>query len=145
MVGTDSDTDTRADVTYWRTDTREAHLQRQRHRFTERASSVYLAFQSHIHDAMSWSQALFVRVVRKEGPQLSLIDAALDAQNRGVTCLCQVVKLARKYDPQGIRTLGVDTKCDDAARAESSDVVEKVGKICVTHESVTTSRSCRLC
>ena len=81
-------------------------------------------------------------------PNMSLYcigHAALDAQNRGVTCLCQVVKLARKYDPQGIRTLGVVTKCDDAARAESSDVVEKVGKICVTHESVTTSRSCRLC
>ena len=37
----------------------------------------------------------------------------------------QVVKLARKYDPDGIRTLGVVTKCDDAANAEASDVVEK--------------------
>jgi hypothetical protein len=37
----------------------------------------------------------------------------------------QVVKLARKYDPDGIRTLGVGTKCDDAANAEASDVVEK--------------------
>ena len=37
----------------------------------------------------------------------------------------QVVKLARKYDPDGIRTLGVVTKCDDAAKAEASDVVEK--------------------
>ena len=37
----------------------------------------------------------------------------------------QVVKLARKYDPEGIRTLGVVTKCDDAAKAEASDVVEK--------------------
>ena len=37
----------------------------------------------------------------------------------------QVVKLARKYDPDGIRTLGVVTKCDDAANAEHSDVVEK--------------------
>ena len=37
----------------------------------------------------------------------------------------QVVKLARKYDPDGSRTLGVVTKCDDAAKAEASDVVEK--------------------
>ena len=36
-----------------------------------------------------------------------------------------MVKLARKYDPDGIRTLGVVTKCDDAANAEASDVVEK--------------------
>ena len=35
------------------------------------------------------------------------------------------MKLARKYDPDGIRTLGVVTKCDDAANAEASDVVEK--------------------
>ncbi|CAK8987422.1 unnamed protein product [Durusdinium trenchii] len=38
----------------------------------------------------------------------------------------EVVKLARKYDPDGIRTLGVVTKCDDAANAEASDIVEKV-------------------
>eukprot|EP00438_Fugacium_kawagutii_P027207 Skav221310 [mRNA] locus=scaffold2901:20303:23715:+ [translate_table: standard] len=38
----------------------------------------------------------------------------------------EVVKLARKYDPDGIRTLGVVTKCDDAANAEASDLVEKV-------------------
>ena len=37
----------------------------------------------------------------------------------------EVMKLARKYDPDGKRTLGVVTKCDDAGRAESSDVVEK--------------------
>ena len=37
----------------------------------------------------------------------------------------QVVKLARKYDPDGIRTLGVVTKCDDAANAEASDIVKK--------------------
>ena len=36
------------------------------------------------------------------------------------------MKLARKYDPDGIRTLGVVTKCDDAANAEASDIVEKV-------------------
>lgn len=36
-----------------------------------------------------------------------------------------MVKLARKYDPDGIRTLGVVTKCDDAANAEASDIVEK--------------------
>ena len=41
----------------------------------------------------------------------------------------QVVELARKYDPDGIRTLGVVTKCDDAARAEASDVVEKAGPV----------------
>ena len=35
------------------------------------------------------------------------------------------MKLARKYDPDGIRTLGVVTKCDDAANAEASDAVEK--------------------
>lgn len=35
------------------------------------------------------------------------------------------MKLARKYDPEGDRTLGVVTKCDDAAKAESSDIVEK--------------------
>ena len=36
-----------------------------------------------------------------------------------------MVKLARKHDPDGIRTLGVVTKCDDAANAEASDVVQK--------------------
>ena len=36
----------------------------------------------------------------------------------------EVMKLARKYDPDGKRTLGVVTKCDDAGRAESADVVE---------------------
>ena len=40
--------------------------------------------------------------------------------------LAEVIKLAREYDPEGKRTLGVVTKCDDAARAESTDVVEKV-------------------
>ena len=40
-----------------------------------------------------------------------------------------MVKLARKYDPDGIRTLGVVTKCDDAANAEHSDVVEKAGPV----------------
>lgn len=38
----------------------------------------------------------------------------------------QVVKLVRKHDPDGIRTLGVVTKCDDAANAEASDIVKKV-------------------
>eukprot|EP00403_Amphidinium_massartii_P031623 CAMPEP_0178447154 /NCGR_PEP_ID=MMETSP0689_2-20121128/41223_1 /TAXON_ID=160604 /ORGANISM="Amphidinium massartii, Strain CS-259" /LENGTH=668 /DNA_ID=CAMNT_0020072101 /DNA_START=50 /DNA_END=2056 /DNA_ORIENTATION=- len=38
----------------------------------------------------------------------------------------EVIKLAAKYDPEGRRTLGVVTKCDDAERAEASDVVEKV-------------------
>ncbi|CAJ1415542.1 unnamed protein product, partial [Effrenium voratum] len=37
-----------------------------------------------------------------------------------------VIKLARKFDPAGLRTLGVVTKCDDAAQAEASDIVEKV-------------------
>ena len=37
------------------------------------------------------------------------------------------MKLARKYDPDGIRTLGVVTKCDDAASAEASDIVDKAG------------------
>ena len=41
----------------------------------------------------------------------------------------QVVKLARKYDADGVRTLGVVTKCDDAANAEASDVVEKAGPV----------------
>eukprot|EP00438_Fugacium_kawagutii_P027205 Skav221308 [mRNA] locus=scaffold2901:400:2052:+ [translate_table: standard] len=42
----------------------------------------------------------------------------------------QVVKLARKYDPEGVRTLGVVTKCDDAAVAEASDIVEKASCLC---------------
>ena len=37
----------------------------------------------------------------------------------------EVVKLAREFDPDGVRTLGVVTKCDDAAHAEASDIVEK--------------------
>eukprot|EP00929_Paragymnodinium_shiwhaense_P016844 TRINITY_DN12549_c0_g2_i1.p1 TRINITY_DN12549_c0_g2~~TRINITY_DN12549_c0_g2_i1.p1 ORF type:complete len:952 (+),score=257.98 TRINITY_DN12549_c0_g2_i1:349-2856(+) len=37
----------------------------------------------------------------------------------------EVIKLARRHDPDGLRTLGVITKCDDAARAEASDVVER--------------------
>ena len=42
-------------------------------------------------------------------------------------CGLKVIKLAKKYDPEGKRTLGVVTKCDDAAKAEASDVVEKAG------------------
>ena len=41
----------------------------------------------------------------------------------------EVVKLAREYDPEGIRTLGVVTKCDDAANAEASDIAEKEGRL----------------
>jgi len=37
----------------------------------------------------------------------------------------KVVELAKKYDPDGERTLGVVTKCDDVAKTESSDIVEK--------------------
>ena len=37
----------------------------------------------------------------------------------------EVVKMARAHDPEGKRTLGVITKCDDAARAEASDIVAK--------------------
>ena len=48
-----------------------------------------------------------------------------NCQPNDPSCFLQVVKLARKYDPDGIRTLGVVTKCDDAAKAEASDVVEK--------------------
>ena len=48
----------------------------------------------------------------------------------------QVVKLARKYDPDGIRTLGVVTKCDDAAKAEASDVVEKAFSLLGDRKSV---------
>ena len=33
--------------------------------------------------------------------------------------------MAKKYDPDGERTLGVVTKCDDVAKMESSDIVEK--------------------
>ena len=33
--------------------------------------------------------------------------------------------MAKKYDPDGERTLGVVTKCDDVAKTESSDIVEK--------------------
>eukprot|EP00438_Fugacium_kawagutii_P005343 Skav210317 [mRNA] locus=scaffold475:270290:277484:- [translate_table: standard] len=105
--------------------------------------------------------ALYVRVVRSEGPQLSLIDLpgvthnADQMQNihevtvslveeyikpEEMVILCvipamsdfgnaEVVKLARKYDPAGIRTLGVVTKCDDAANAEASDVVEKASSL----------------
>ncbi|CAE7638786.1 shi [Symbiodinium pilosum] len=104
------------------------------------------------------SEAMYVQVVRGEGPQLSLIDlpgithnATKMADIHEVTVqlveqyikpeemviLCvipamsdfgnaEVVKLARKYDPDGIRTLGVVTKCDDAASAEASDIVDKV-------------------
>ena len=43
--------------------------------------------------------------------------------------MLQVVKLARRFDPAGIRTLGVVTKCDDAANAEATDIVEKAGEI----------------
>ncbi|CAE8582582.1 unnamed protein product [Polarella glacialis] len=102
-------------------------------------------------------KALYVRVVRKDGPQLSLIDLPGVTHNADkmadihevtvslveeyvrheeVVILCvipamsdfgnaEVIKLARKYDPEGKRTLGVVTKCDDAARAEASDVVDK--------------------
>eukprot|EP00438_Fugacium_kawagutii_P027218 Skav221321 [mRNA] locus=scaffold2901:212748:216660:- [translate_table: standard] len=43
----------------------------------------------------------------------------------------KVLKLAKKYDPDGIRTLGVVTKCDDAANAESSDLLEKAWLILI--------------
>ncbi|CAE7298364.1 DRP4C, partial [Symbiodinium sp. CCMP2456] len=100
-------------------------------------------------------QALYIRVVRRDGPQLSLIGVTHNAEKMSnihevtvslvkeyiepeeMVILCvipamsdfgnaEVVKLAREYDPEGIRTLGVVTKCDDAANAEASDIVEKV-------------------
>lgn len=103
-------------------------------------------------------KAMFIRVIRPSGPQLSLIDLPGVTHNADkmanihevtvalveeyikpleMVILCvipamsdfgnaEVVKLARKYDPDGIRTLGVVTKCDDAANAEASDIVEKV-------------------
>lgn len=101
---------------------------------------------------------LYIRVVRSEGPQLSLIDLPGVTHNavqmvnihevtasiveeyirpEEVVILCvipatsdfgnaEVIKLARKYDPEGKRTLGVVTKCDDAARVEACDIVDKV-------------------
>eukprot|EP00438_Fugacium_kawagutii_P031025 Skav201411 [mRNA] locus=scaffold83:75572:77704:+ [translate_table: standard] len=104
------------------------------------------------------SKAIYIRVVRSEGPQLSLIDLPgvthnadqmenihevtvklveeyIKAEEMVILCVipamsdfgnAEVVKLARKYDPEGDRTLGVVTKCDDAAKAEASDIVEKV-------------------
>ncbi|CAJ1349979.1 unnamed protein product [Effrenium voratum] len=103
-------------------------------------------------------KALFVRVVRPSGPQLSLIDLPgvthnaekmkdihevtvrlveeyIKPQEMVILCVipamsdfgnAEVIKLARKFDPAGQRTLGVVTKCDDAAKAEASDIVEKV-------------------
>lgn len=104
------------------------------------------------------TQPIHVRVVRKEGPELSFIDLpgvthmstrmkdihAVTIQlveeyvsQEELVILCvlpamsdfgnaEVLKLARQYDPNGTRTLGVVTKCDDAANAEHSDVMEKV-------------------
>lgn len=103
-------------------------------------------------------QALCIRVVRRDGPQLSLIDLPgvthnaekmsnihevtvslvkeyIEPEEMVILCVipamsdfgnAEVVKLAREYDPEGIRTLGVVTKCDDAANAEASDIAEKV-------------------
>jgi len=103
-------------------------------------------------------QALYIRVVRRDGPQLSLIDLPgvthnaekmsnihevtvslvkeyIEPEEMVILCVipamsdfgnAEVVKLAREYDPEGIRTLGVVTKCDDAANAEASDIAEKV-------------------
>ncbi|CAK9097538.1 Dynamin-related protein 4C [Durusdinium trenchii] len=103
-------------------------------------------------------KALYVRVVRHKGSQLSLIDLPgvthnadqmrnihevtaglvekyIEPEENVILCVipamsdfgnAEVVKLARKYDPEGLRTLGVVTKCDDAANAEVSDIVEKV-------------------
>lgn len=108
-------------------------------------------------DTFISSQALYVRVVRRSGPQFSLIDLPGVTHNADqmanihevtvslveeyvkqeeVVILCvipatsdfgnaEVIKLARKFDPEGKRTLGVVTKCDDAARAEASDIVAK--------------------
>lgn len=104
------------------------------------------------------SQAMYISVVRREGPQLSLIDLPGITHNSSkmtkihevtvklvenyikpeeMVILCvipasndfgnaEVVELAKKYDPDGERTLGVVTKCDDVAKTESSDIVEKV-------------------
>lgn len=102
-------------------------------------------------------QPLYIRVIRSEGPQLSLIDLPGVTHNASqmkdihevTTCLveeyikqeevvilcvipaasdfgnAEVIKMAHKYDPDGKRTLGVVTKCDDASRAEVCDVVDK--------------------
>ncbi|CAE7200315.1 DRP4C [Symbiodinium microadriaticum] len=104
------------------------------------------------------TEALYIRVVRRDGLQLSLIDLPgvthnaekmsnihevtvslvkeyIEPEEMVILCVipamsdfgnAEVVKLAREYDPEGIRTLGVVTKCDDAANAEASDIVEKV-------------------
>lgn len=40
----------------------------------------------------------------------------------------QVIKLAKQYDPDGQRTLGVITKCDDAASVEAPDLRKKAGQ-----------------
>jgi GTP-binding protein EngB required for normal cell division len=65
----------------------------------------------------------------------SLVEQYLKQEEMVILCVlpamsdfgnAEVIKLAKKYDPEGKRTLGVVTKCDDAARAEASDIVEKV-------------------
>ncbi|CAE6914669.1 DRP4C [Symbiodinium sp. CCMP2592] len=103
-------------------------------------------------------QAIYVRVTRAEGPQMSLIDLPGITHNSTkmanihqvtrelveqyiapteMVILCvipaandfgnaEVLKLASKFDPSGERTLGVVTKCDDDAKREASDLVDKV-------------------
>jgi len=71
-----------------------------------------------IHDVTKGLVEKYIKP--KEAVILCVIPATSDFGN------AEVIKLAGKYDCEGARTIGVVTKCDDADKAESSDIVDKV-------------------